>query len=162
MTSYSANNTDYPVLSGEVQKRNRPSFIPASGKKTTEVPETSFTLPSPSNGLLINHRKSNPVVIKNGMMNDVNSGIKHQLPVPKPKMEPSLKQEDDGFQVVKKGPSGKNDGTPLKAIKKASIMELPLDKGKTSVKIAHKYTEKPQTTKSMKKNQKRRAKKASA
>lgn len=77
-------------------------------------------------------------------------------------MEPSLKQEDDGFQVVKKGPSGKNDGTPLKAIKKASIMELPLDKGKTSVKIAHKYTEKPQTTKSMKKNQKRRAKKASA
>ena len=150
MTSYSANNTDYPVLSGEVQKRNRPSFIPASGKKTTEVPETSFTLPSPSNGLLINHRKSNPVVIKNGMMNDVNSGIKHQLPVPKPKMEPSLKQEDDGFQVVKKGPSGKNDGTPLKAIKKASIMELPLDKGKTSVKIAHKYTEKLLTTKSMK------------
>ena len=83
----------------------------------------------------------------------------HQLG-PKPKMEPSLKQEDDGFQVVKKGPSGKMMELP-EAIKKASIME-PFDKGKTSVKIAHKYTEKPQTTKSMKKNQKRRAKKASA
>lgn len=162
MTYIAANNTDYPALSREVQKRNRPSFIPVFGKQTTEVLDSCFLLPSPSNGLQINHLKFNPVVIKNGVMNDMNSGINHQLPVPKPKMESTSTQEDDGFYVVKRGPYRKHSGTPQKSIKKASIMELPLDNGKTSVKITHKYTEKPQTSKSMKKNQKRKAKKASA
>jgi hypothetical protein len=162
MTYIATNNNDFPALSRVVQKRNIPLFISASRKQTTEVPDTCFALPSPSNGLQINHLKFNPVVIKNGVMNDMNSGINHQLPIPKPKVEPISAQGDDGFCMVKRGPSGKLSGTPEKSINNANIMQLPFDKGNTCNGYHTKYTVKPQTSKSMKKNKKRITQKASA
>ena len=155
------NNTDFPVLSLSAPKKRRQSFAPVVGKTEANLPTTCFSLPVPGQGLQINHSKANPLLIKNGVMTDVNTGIKHQLPVPKAQV-PQSDDDDDGFVKVKKGPSGKITTGVFNALKTASIDTLPLDKGNSSVKIVHKYTEKPATTKAMKKNQKCRAKKAPA
>ena len=154
------NNTDFPALSFSAPKRRRESFVPVTGKTEANLPITCFSLPVPGQGLQINHSKANPLLIKNGVMTDVNTGIKHQLPVPKAQVPQS--NDDDGFVKVKKGPSGKIATGQVNGSKTASIATLPLDKGTSSVEIVHKYTEKPASTKAMKKNQKRRAKKAPA
>jgi hypothetical protein len=155
-----ANNTDFPALSLSIPKKQRKSFAPVVGKKEANLPLTCFSLPVPGQGLQINHSKTNPLLIKEGVMTDVNTGINHPLPVPKAQV--SRSDEADGFVKVKKGPSGKITTGGVKGLKTTAIHTLPLDKGNSSVEIVHKYTEKPASTKAMKKNQKRRAKKAPA
>ena len=154
------NNTDFPALSLSVPKKTRHSFAPVVGKTNANLPVTCFSLPVPRQGLQINHSNANPMLIKNGVMTDVNTGIKHYLPFPKPQVPPSDKES--GFVKVEKGPSGKNTTSAFRGLTTASIDTLPLDKGDSMVEIVHKYTQKPASTKAMKKNQKRRAKKAPA
>ena len=94
------NNTDFPVLSLSAPKKRRQSFAPVVGKTEANLPTTCFSLPVPGQGLQINHSKANPLLIKNGVMTDVNTGIKHPLPVPKAQVPQS--DDDDGFVKVKK------------------------------------------------------------